>query len=72
MSISNDTQLSPPRAGGIIPTAVVYYGEFLGKNQRGQRLTWLGLLWSFGGVFVALMAWAIIPRTGNLLLVRIY
>ncbi|GAB6029394.1 hypothetical protein CHUAL_005154 [Chamberlinius hualienensis] len=55
-------------AGGIVPTALVYYSEFLDREHRGPKLACLGMLWSLGGVFVALMAWAIIPRTGLVLM----
>ncbi|CAM1300985.1 SV2A (predicted) [Pycnogonum litorale] len=54
--------------GGSIPIVFSYYSEFLDKNGRGRHLTWLLNFWAIGGIFVALMAWAIIPRTGFFLL----
>ncbi|XP_013776762.1 synaptic vesicle glycoprotein 2C-like isoform X1 [Limulus polyphemus] len=50
--------------GGSLPIVFTYYSEFLIRRHRGRHLSWLLIFWGVGGVFVALMAWAIIPRTG--------
>lgn len=42
-----------------------YYCEFVTRAERGRHLSWLLVFWAVGGVFTALMAWAIIPRTGE-------
>lgn len=41
-----------------------YYCEFVTQAERGRQLSWLLVFWAIGGVFTALMAWIIIPRTG--------
>lgn len=51
--------------GGGIPIVFAYYCEFVSKSDRGRHLSWLLVFWAIGGVFTALMAWAIIPRTGE-------
>uniref|UniRef100_T1J4J4 Major facilitator superfamily (MFS) profile domain-containing protein n=1 Tax=Strigamia maritima TaxID=126957 RepID=T1J4J4_STRMM len=56
--------LSAVGAGGLLPVIIVYYCEFFGRRDRGRRATWLLAGWALGGLFVALMAWAAIPRTG--------
>ncbi|KAK7081218.1 Synaptic vesicle glycoprotein 2A [Halocaridina rubra] len=50
--------------GGGIPIVFAYYCEFVSRAERGRHLSWLLVFWAIGGVFTALMAWAIIPRTG--------
>ncbi|KAA0187251.1 hypothetical protein HAZT_HAZT006661 [Hyalella azteca] len=50
--------------GGGIPIVFAYFCEFVSKNKRGRYLSWLLTWWAVGGVFTALMAWCIIPRTG--------
>ncbi|KAL7636141.1 UNVERIFIED_CONTAM: hypothetical protein RMT77_012898 [Armadillidium vulgare] len=50
--------------GGGIPIVFAYYCEFIARTDRGRHLSWLLIFWAIGGVFTALMAWAIIPRTG--------
>ncbi|XP_047502688.1 synaptic vesicle glycoprotein 2C-like [Penaeus chinensis] len=50
--------------GGGIPIVFAYYCEFVTRAERGRHLSWLLVFWAVGGVFTALMAWAIIPRTG--------
>ncbi|XP_064462331.1 synaptic vesicle glycoprotein 2C-like [Ornithodoros turicata] len=54
--------------GGSIPIAFTYFAEFLLKKHRGRNLCWLLLFWAIGGVFAAVMAWGLIPRTGMVLL----
>ncbi|XP_050730994.1 synaptic vesicle glycoprotein 2C-like isoform X2 [Eriocheir sinensis] len=50
--------------GGGIPIVFAYYCEFVTQAERGRQLSWLLVFWAIGGVFTALMAWIIIPRTG--------
>lgn len=50
--------------GGSLPIVFTYYSEFLQKKHRGRHLSWLLIFWAIGGVFVAVMAWGIIPRSG--------
>ncbi|XP_076065847.1 synaptic vesicle glycoprotein 2C-like [Oratosquilla oratoria] len=50
--------------GGSIPIVFAYYCEFVTRAERGRHLSWLLVFWAIGGVFTALMAWIIIPRTG--------
>nr|XP_045611722.1 synaptic vesicle glycoprotein 2A-like isoform X1 [Procambarus clarkii] len=50
--------------GGGIPIVFAYYCEFVTQAERGRHLSWLLVFWAIGGVFTALMAWIIIPRTG--------
>ena len=52
--------------GGGIPIVFAYYCEFVTRAERGRYLSYLLVFWAIGGVFCALMAWAIIPRTGNM------
>ncbi|XP_076314637.1 synaptic vesicle glycoprotein 2A-like [Tachypleus tridentatus] len=51
--------------GGSLPIVFTYYSEFLSKKNRGRHLSWLLVFWAVGGVFVAIMSWTLIPRTGN-------
>ncbi|XP_067140746.1 synaptic vesicle glycoprotein 2C-like isoform X1 [Centruroides vittatus] len=50
--------------GGSLPIVFTYYSEFLQKKHRGRHLSWLLIFWAIGGVFVAVMAWGIVPKTG--------
>ncbi|CAG0893512.1 unnamed protein product [Darwinula stevensoni] len=50
--------------GGSLPIVFAYFSEFLTRKDRGRHMSWLLMAWAIGGVFVALMAWAIIPKTG--------
>ncbi|CAL4119411.1 unnamed protein product [Meganyctiphanes norvegica] len=50
--------------GGGIPIVFAYYCEFVNRAERGRHMSWLLVFWAIGGVFTALMAWIIIPRTG--------
>ncbi|XP_042241451.1 synaptic vesicle glycoprotein 2C-like [Homarus americanus] len=50
--------------GGGIPIVFAYYCEFVTQAERGRHLSFLLVFWAVGGVFTALMAWIIIPRTG--------
>ena len=51
--------------GGGIPIVFAYFCEFVTCSERGRYLSWLLVWWAIGGVFTALMAWLIIPHTGN-------
>lgn len=48
--------------GGSLPIVFTYYSEFLVKRHRGRHLSWLLIFWAIGGVFAAVMAYAIIPQ----------
>ncbi|XP_071442528.1 synaptic vesicle glycoprotein 2B-like isoform X1 [Hetaerina americana] len=50
--------------GGSLPVTLTYVSEFVPKSDRGRWMCWMLVFWALGGIFVALMAWAIIPRTG--------
>ncbi|XP_067123934.1 synaptic vesicle glycoprotein 2C-like [Centruroides vittatus] len=55
--------------GGSLPIVFTYYCEFLDKKNRGRHLSWMLMFWAFGGVFVSVVAWGIIPKTGFSILV---
>ncbi|CAG0922051.1 unnamed protein product [Notodromas monacha] len=57
--------LTCDRIGGSLPVVFAYFSEFMSRRSRGKHLSWLLMAWAIGGVFVALMAWTIIPRTGE-------
>lgn len=48
-----------------MPVAYAYYSEFLPRVERGRFLSGLVMMWALGGVYVALLAWIILPRTGK-------
>ncbi|KAJ8868598.1 hypothetical protein PR048_030136 [Dryococelus australis] len=50
--------------GGAFPIVMAYFAEFLAKSDRAKYLSFLLMFWALGGVFVALVGWAIIPSTG--------
>nr|CAD7198293.1 unnamed protein product [Timema douglasi] len=50
--------------GGAFPIVLAYFAEFLCKSDRARYLSLLLMFWALGGVFVALVGWAIIPSTG--------
>jgi MFS transporter, VNT family, synaptic vesicle glycoprotein 2 len=52
--------------GGSLPVAYAYYSEFLPRVERGRYLSGLVMMWALGGVYVALLAWIILPRTGKM------
>lgn len=56
--------------GGCVPVALVYLAEFLSRQRRAKWICLCSFTWSLGGVFVALVSWTIIPRTGLDLLVE--
>jgi MFS family permease len=53
--------------GGSLPVAYAYYSEFLPRSERGRYLGGLVMMWALGGVYVAVLAWLILPRTGKYL-----
>ncbi|XP_046462574.1 synaptic vesicle glycoprotein 2A-like [Daphnia pulex] len=50
--------------GGSLPILIAYFSEFIPRPQRVKFLCALLACWAFGGIYVALMAWAILPKTG--------
>lgn len=52
------------RLGGSLPILIAYYSEFIPRPSRVKFLCALMTTWAFGGIYVALMAWAILPKTG--------
>lgn len=52
------------RLGGSLPILIAYFSEFIPRLQRVKYLSALLACWAFGGIYVALMAWAILPKTG--------
>ena len=39
-----------------------YFGEFQPPNRRGMMLSILATFWMVGNIFVAVLAWLVIPR----------
>jgi len=54
------------RLGGSLPILIAYFSEFIPRPQRVKFLCALLACWAFGGIYVALMAWAILPKTGRI------
>lgn len=52
------------RLGGSLPILIAYYSEFIPRPSRVKFLCALMACWAIGGIYVALMAWAILPKTG--------
>ncbi|GFY76749.1 synaptic vesicle glycoprotein 2B [Trichonephila inaurata madagascariensis] len=50
--------------GGSLPIVFTFYSEFLVRKNRGKHLSFLLVFWALGGLFVAVLAWGIIPRSG--------
>ena len=48
--------------GGNLPVDGAMFCEFLPSSVRGRLMVSLSVFWSLGGFFVALIAWAFIPR----------
>jgi len=40
-----------------------YFAEFQPKAKRGSMLSFMAAFWTFGNLFVASLAWLIIPRS---------
>lgn len=53
------------RLGGSLPILIAYFSEFIPRSRRVKYLSALLACWAFGGIYVALMAWAILPKTGS-------
>jgi MFS family permease len=49
--------------GGSLPVAFSYFCEFFSKKNRGPFVIILAGFWTFGSVFAAVMALAIIEHT---------
>ncbi|GIY72431.1 synaptic vesicle glycoprotein 2C [Caerostris darwini] len=54
--------------GGSLPIVFTFYSEFLVRKNRGRYLSFLLVFWALGGLFVAVLAWGIIPRSGATIL----
>ncbi|XP_063237443.1 synaptic vesicle glycoprotein 2C-like [Bacillus rossius redtenbacheri] len=50
--------------GGVFPIVMAHFAELLSKADRAKYLSFLLMFWALGGVFVALVGWALIPTTG--------
>lgn len=49
------------RLGGSGPVIWSYFAEFQPKAKRGSMLSFMAAFWTFGNLFVAGLAWLIIP-----------
>ncbi|KAH8420050.1 hypothetical protein KR009_005249 [Drosophila setifemur] len=49
--------------GGSGPVIWSYFAEFQPKAKRGSMLSFMAAFWTFGNLFVASLAWLIIPTT---------
>ncbi|EDW78204.2 uncharacterized protein Dwil_GK16302 [Drosophila willistoni] len=49
--------------GGSGPVIWSYFAEFQPKAKRGSMLSFMAAFWTFGNLFVAGLAWLIIPTT---------
>ncbi|XP_017054944.1 synaptic vesicle glycoprotein 2B [Drosophila ficusphila] len=49
--------------GGSGPVIWSYFAEFQPKAKRGSMLSFMAAFWTFGNLFVASLAWLIIPQT---------
>lgn len=47
--------------GGSGPVIWSYFAEFQPKSRRGSMLSFMAAFWTIGNLFVAGMAWIIIP-----------
>lgn len=50
--------------GGSGPVIWSYFAEFQPKSRRGSMLSFMAAFWTIGNLFVAGLAWIIIP-SGN-------
>lgn len=58
------------RVGGAVPLAFVYLAECCPRLSRGR---WTGILvaaCALGGVYAALLAWAVVPTTGEMVVLE--
>lgn len=51
--------------GGTLPVDYAIMAEYLPKRQRGRFLVYLESFWAVGTIAIALLAWAIVPTTGE-------
>lgn len=47
--------------GGSGPVIWSYFAEFQPKSRRGSMLSFMAAFWTIGNLFVAGLAWIIIP-----------
>lgn len=59
---ANYSHVSPCRLGGSGPVIWSYFAEFQPKAKRGSMLSFMAAFWTFGNLFVAGLAWLIIPN----------
>lgn len=52
------------RLGGSLPILIAYFSEFIPRASRVKFLCALLACWAFGGIYVPIMAWCILPNTG--------
>jgi len=50
--------------GGSFPILIAYFSEFIPRASRVKFLCALLACWAFGGIYVPIMAWCILPNTG--------
>lgn len=50
------------RLGGSGPVIFSYFAEFQPKSKRGSMLSFMAAFWTLGNLFVAGLAWLIIPQ----------
>lgn len=55
------------RLGGSGPVIWSYFAEFQPKAKRGSMLSFMAAFWTFGNLFVAGLAWLIIPSGKSIL-----
>jgi VNT family MFS transporter (synaptic vesicle glycoprotein 2) len=58
------------RVGGSLPLAFAYLAECCPRSTRGK---WIGMLvgaGALGGVYAALLAWAVVPTTGEMVVLE--
>lgn len=49
--------------GGSGPVIWSYFAEFQPKSKRGSMLSFMAAFWTFGNLFVAGLAWLVIPAS---------
>jgi len=50
--------------GGSLPILIAYFSEFIPRASRVRFICALLACWAFGGIYVPIMAWTILPKTG--------
>merc|ERR1712071_347730 len=53
------------RLGGSLPILIAYFSEFIPRASRVRFICALLACWAFGGIYVPIMAWTILPKTGQ-------